>query len=725
MGNNSAASRKIFEQLDKNKTGKINVHEILLTNAPSDVPLLCSLATLYHFDFSKEGTLTFKEFVEMEKFVHMIQKQAQKSESPAFFTRLFSRAPPKSDENEHNHNSSFANLLSLQEKSSQTGSQPTSPTNGADGMVSMYTFTSEKVSAQKKMKDEYMKMRNKITIALLPSLNKEMYEVHNRKNFVEWLFKLSDIDKTNTISESELSVLLRAVQKDGISLSSLLFDPPSDDDYDVVEKVMEEYNQNGSGQLSRNEFSKLADVILNLYEAQHTESNMEKDDMYGNTVCGCYRLLYTLGEGSYGIVKYAEKVGDDPIIGAEKREKEEESDSSDDESHEDDSKRAIKIIKKGNVSELSQLDCEIQAMQMLSHPSIVKLHEVDFDDNNIYLNLELCGGGSLFEHLQNGPFPEPLARFYFYQLISGLKYCHDMGVCHRDLRLENLLLDNYGNLKITDFGQARIFKKGWDLFSTQLVGSLYHLSPEQILGKVYSGEKVDVWSAGIILYCFLTGRLPFNDADVMKLFDEIKECSYTYEKDDNVSDSAKDLIAKLLQPNPKDRLTPEQILSHPWMKGEKKRAQLMIDNIEVNQWFRQFKSVDHGAKELTNILCEELAYSGSHFRLCCDDVENQEILQEVLEDQQEMQDDPPSANKPVSEVNFDKLQLPAVTPIATKPVVCIKCISTKRNIKFAVFAEKTIDDSVFIVFHLREGESSEFKEMMAKLKKKLKKRLKI
>lgn len=89
-------------------------------------------------------------------------------------------------------------------------------------------------------------------------------------------------------------------------------------------------------------------------------------------------------------------------------------------------------------------------------------------------------------------------------------------------------MDNNGNLKITDFGQARIFKKGWDLFSTQLVGSLYHLSPEQIDGKVYSGEKIDIWSAGIILYCFVTARLPFCSNDVQQMFDDIRNAKYEY-----------------------------------------------------------------------------------------------------------------------------------------------------------------------------------------------------
>jgi serine/threonine protein kinase len=82
------------------------------------------------------------------------------------------------------------------------------------------------------------------------------------------------------------------------------------------------------------------------------------------------------------------------------------------------------------------------------------------------------------------------------------------GVCHRDLKLENLLIDNNGHLKISDFGHAGIYKEGWDLFNTRLVGSLYHLSPEQVQGQCYSGEKIDIWALGVILYLLLPTPTP-------------------------------------------------------------------------------------------------------------------------------------------------------------------------------------------------------------------------
>lgn len=163
---------------------------------------------------------------------------------------------------------------------------------------------------------------------------------------------------------------------------------------------------------------------------------------------------------------------------------------------------------------------------MLDHPSIVKLHEVLENEEYVFFVMELCGGGSLSNYVEMKPLSERLARYYMPQLIKGLKYCHNkvishllftidslldsqrdhvdwksiQGVCHRDLKLENLLIDNNGHLKISDFGHAGIYREGWDLFNTRLVGSLYHLSPEQVQGQCYSGEKIDIWAVGVILY---------------------------------------------------------------------------------------------------------------------------------------------------------------------------------------------------------------------------------
>jgi len=179
-----------------------------------------------------------------------------------------------------------------------------------------------------------------------------------------------------------------------------------------------------------------------------------------------------------------------------------------------------------------------QAMLMLRHPNVVQLEEVFQDEGNVYFVMELCGGGSIADYVDVKPLSESLARYYFLQLVAAVKYCHSQvsiaaahrrarchvvfrlhhysrsssyaddrlpslatlqGVVHRDLKLENMLLNNEGVLKVADFGHAGIFNEGWDLFSTA-VGTLHHLAPEQVEGHVYSGEKVDLWALGIALY---------------------------------------------------------------------------------------------------------------------------------------------------------------------------------------------------------------------------------
>eukprot|EP00817_Percolomonadidae_sp_ATCC50343_P004115 CAMPEP_0117424634 /NCGR_PEP_ID=MMETSP0758-20121206/5017_1 /TAXON_ID=63605 /ORGANISM="Percolomonas cosmopolitus, Strain AE-1 (ATCC 50343)" /LENGTH=223 /DNA_ID=CAMNT_0005208537 /DNA_START=663 /DNA_END=1331 /DNA_ORIENTATION=- len=223
---------------------------------------------------------------------------------------------------------------------------------------------------------------------------------------------------------------------------------------------MQEYDIGKDGLLTASEFRALGYLILTKYE------QMQKYG-YKHQKIGDWTLEHVIGEGAYGKVMY----GSNHITGEV---------------------RAIKMVPKGQRAFFIQENEEVTAMKHLNHDNIVPLLESSEDDSFVYIHMPLCGGGSLYEHLEN-PFSEAEARFYFKQIIDGLSYCHSSNVCHRDLRIENLLLDNNGNLKITDFGQARMFSPGWDYFETSKVGSKYHLSPEQVRDVTYSGEKVDIW----------------------------------------------------------------------------------------------------------------------------------------------------------------------------------------------------------------------------------------
>ncbi|GJD12125.1 Maternal embryonic leucine zipper kinase [Galdieria sulphuraria] len=225
---------------------------------------------------------------------------------------------------------------------------------------------------------------------------------------------------------------------------------------------------------------------------------------------------------------------------------------------------------------------------MLDHPNIVRLEEVIESDDNLYLIMELCGD---------------TARFYLRQLFEGLAYCHERGVAHRDLRLDNLMLDNDGNLKITDFGHAGVFKKGWDLFSTTLVGSLYHLSPEQIKGVCYSGEKIDVWSSGVVVYCLLVGQPPFRANDVSELLNDIVQGNY--EMPNDLSPEAQHLIQSLLQIDPEKRPTCREVLSMKWFHiGPERRLILNVFELPLPESWCCLSSTE--VQEKTIALLKEL-----------------------------------------------------------------------------------------------------------------------
>lgn len=134
-------------------------------------------------------------------------------------------------------------------------------------------------------------------------------------------------------------------------------------------------------------------------------------------------------------------------------------------------------------------------------------------------------GGELFNYIvANGRMPEARARRFFQQLISGIEYSHKLKIVHRDLKPENVLLDDDLNVKIADFGLSNEIKDG-DFLKTSC-GSPNYAAPEVIRGGLYTGPEIDVWSAGVILYVMLCGRLPFEDDDVQTLFTKISRESF-------------------------------------------------------------------------------------------------------------------------------------------------------------------------------------------------------
>ena len=191
---------------------------------------------------------------------------------------------------------------------------------------------------------------------------------------------------------------------------------------------------------------------------------------------------------------------------------------------------AIKIINKDKLAKKADMDQkirrEIYNLRRFRHPHIIKLYEVIETQTDIFLVMELVGGGELFDYIiQRGKLSEVEARLCFQQMISAVGYCHHHKVAHRDLKPENLLLSSSTNaLKIADFGLSNLIQDGEFLQTS--CGSPNYAAPEVIDGKYYSGEEIDVWSSGVILYALLTARLPFDDDYIPHLFSKIKRGKY-------------------------------------------------------------------------------------------------------------------------------------------------------------------------------------------------------
>ncbi|OHT02990.1 hypothetical protein TRFO_29749 [Tritrichomonas foetus] len=236
-------------------------------------------------------------------------------------------------------------------------------------------------------------------------------------------------------------------------------------------------------------------------------------------------------------------------------------------SHHDDINKyfAIKVIQKDRISTpslLKRFETEIRINQQLHHPGIVELYDILQNDQFYYLIMEFCPNGELFQLIVGHKhLTEREARPIFKQIVEAMAYVHRMGISHRDLKPENLLIDQFGNVKISDFGLSR-FVKSDGLVDTPC-GSPCYASPECISGKPYDGRATDMWSLGVILYAMVTGHLPWTKKAQKELFQQIRKCEY--QMPSFLSKDCKEMIGSLLEKDLDKRLTAETALKHTWL----------------------------------------------------------------------------------------------------------------------------------------------------------------
>ncbi|XP_029003612.1 maternal embryonic leucine zipper kinase [Betta splendens] len=228
-------------------------------------------------------------------------------------------------------------------------------------------------------------------------------------------------------------------------------------------------------------------------------------------------------------------------------------------------KVAIKIMNKKDLGDdLPRVKVEIEAMKNLSHQHVCRLYQVIETSTQIFMIIEYCPGGELFDYIiAKDRLSEEETRVFFRQIVSAMAYVHSQGYAHRDLKPENLLIDEDHNLKLIDFGLCAKPKGGLGYELMTCCGSPAYAAPELIQGKAYIGSEADVWSMGVLLFALLCGYLPFDDENCMVLYRKITRGKY-----DNphwLSPGSILLLNQMMQVDPKRRLCVRQLLNHPWV----------------------------------------------------------------------------------------------------------------------------------------------------------------
>ncbi|XP_042979140.1 calcium-dependent protein kinase 4 isoform X2 [Carya illinoinensis] len=265
-----------------------------------------------------------------------------------------------------------------------------------------------------------------------------------------------------------------------------------------------------------------------------------------------------------------------------------------------------KLISKEDVDDVRR---EIQIMHHLAgHKNIVTIKGAYEDSLYVHIVMELCGGGELFDRIiQRGHYTERKAAELTKIIVGVVEACHSLGVMHRDLKPENFLLvnkDDDFSLKAIDFGLSVFFKPG-QVF-TDVVGSPYYVAPEVLL-KHY-GPEADVWTAGVILYILLSGVPPFWAETQQGIFDAVLKGHIDFESDPwpLITDSAKDLIRKMLCSQPSERLTAHEVLCHPWI-GENGVAPDRALGPAVLSRLKQFSAMNKLKKMALRFIAESLS----------------------------------------------------------------------------------------------------------------------
>lgn len=297
------------------------------------------------------------------------------------------------------------------------------------------------------------------------------------------------------------------------------------------------------------------DILRNIYKDKETKDvkNLKKviqeyiqeHNKVPETSLHFYQIIKLLGKGSFGKVYLGLQRLTNRLV-------------------------AIKCLEKAHLKDEStkrKILSEVKILKkVLGHPNIVKLLEVFENKKYVFFVTEYATNGDLLKYAKsNSAIPEKDAKYMFYQISMGLRYIHSQNIIHRDVKLDNILIDEANRCKICDFGVSRQIDPK-ELINEQC-GTPAYLAPEIIKDKGYRGFGVDIWSLGVLLFCLLTGHMPFKASTIEELHKKILEGKYEIPSDVRLSDEALDLISKMLVLEPENRIRIEEVVRHEWLKG--------------------------------------------------------------------------------------------------------------------------------------------------------------